>query len=602
MKKVTFNGVTIQNFLSVGKEPIVIEFKKGVFIVTGENKDKGGKNGIGKSTIADAIFWCLFGNTIRELKKDKIQHDKNNEECKVVLTFSVETPKEKSEYVLTRILNPGKVELLLEGGQRYHDLTLSTIPKTDEYIKQLIGANEEVFNNAVIMSANNTVPFMAQKKTDKRKFIEGILQLNIFSDMLLKTRAEYNETKKQNDLLSNNFVSEQRILSSLVDSKSNFDTSKDDRIRNIKTKIASTDNDIDNLKNKNFTDVTALKDEIKKYEEKKEKLTELLKETNQKTIDIGNEYSEVYDELRDAKNDKKKILDKGNTCPTCNRVYCKEDLDHVASEIKKLEDTISNKQPIHNDLLKKKKESEDFAKKIVDNIDKVKDKIKDLKDDISAVALHEQKIKSLNEKIEEYHENVREIEAETFKDDVKIKTCEDNIKKLESDLTEVKKSIAILDSVKFIVSEEGVKAFIVKKIMGVFNSKLNHYLKVLDAPCKCIFDETFEETLYNEQNKECSYFNFSGGERKRIDTAILFTFQDILRFHSGTSFSLNIYDELFDSALDDKGVDKILDILKSKVDNYGESVYIISHKNNTRSNVDGFILLEKSNGSTKLLK
>jgi len=81
----------------------------------------------------------------------------------------------------------------------------------------------------------------------------------------------------------------------------------------------------------------------------------------------------------------------------------------------------------------------------------------------------------------------------------------------------------------------------------------------------------------------------------------LFTFQDILRFHSGTSFSLNIYDELFDSALDDKGVDKILDILKAKIDNYGESVYIISHKNNTRSNVDGFILLEKSNGSTKII-
>jgi DNA repair exonuclease SbcCD ATPase subunit len=602
VKKVTFNGVKIQNFLSVGKEPIEIEFKKGIFIITGENKDKGGKNGIGKSTIADAIFWCLFGNTIRELKKDKIQHDKSNDECKVTLTFSIETPKNKTDYVLTRTLNPGKVELLSEGGQRYHDLTLSTIPKTDEYIKQLIGANEEVFNNAVIMSANNTLPFMAQKKTDKRKFIEGILQLNIFSDMLLKTRAEHNETKKQNDILSNNFIGEQRILSSLMDSKSNFDGSKDERIKNIKTKLILTNNDFENLKNKNVTDVISLKEEIKKFEEKKEKLSELLKENNQKTVDIGNEYSEIYDELRDAKNDKKKILDKGNTCPTCNRIYCKEDLDHVASEIKKLEDTVASKQPIHDSLLNKKKESENFSKKIVDNIDNVKDKIKDLKDDISAVALHEQKIKSLNEKIEEYKENITEIESETFKDDVKIKICEDNIKKLESDLIEIKKNIAILDSVKFIVSEEGVKAFIVKKIMGVFNSKLNHYLKTLDAPCKCIFDETFEETLYNEQNKECSYFNFSGGERKRIDTAILFTFQDILRFHSGTSFSLNIYDELFDSALDDKGVDKILDILKNKVDSYGESVYIISHKNNTRSNVDGFIFLEKSNGATKLLK
>ena len=76
MKNVIFNSVKIQNFLSIGNEPLVLPFNKGVNIITGENKDKGGKNGIGKSTITDAIYWCLFGNTMRELKKDKIQHNK----------------------------------------------------------------------------------------------------------------------------------------------------------------------------------------------------------------------------------------------------------------------------------------------------------------------------------------------------------------------------------------------------------------------------------------------------------------------------------------------------------------------------------------------
>ena len=222
MKNVTFQSVKIKNFLSIGNEPIEIDFKKGITVITGENKDKGGKNGIGKSTIADAIFWCLFGNTIRELKKDKIQHNKNKEECQVVLCFSIKDEKKESDYVITRTLNPAKIEILLEGGQRYHDMTLSTIPENDEFIKNLIGANEEVFNNAVVMSANNTIPFMAQKKTDKRKFIEGILQLNIFSEMLLKTRNEYNDEKKSNDLHANNFVSEQRILDLLKSNKETF--------------------------------------------------------------------------------------------------------------------------------------------------------------------------------------------------------------------------------------------------------------------------------------------------------------------------------------------------------------------------------------------
>ena len=451
------------------------------------------------------------------------------------------------------------------------------------------------------MSANNTLPFMAQKKIDKRKFIEGVLQLNIFSNMLLKTRGEYNDEKKSNDLHSNNFIAEQRLLETLNNSKNNFDESKAERIKVISSKITSTSTDLEYLKQQNTSDVSSIKEEIKKLEDKKEKLNELLKDTNKNAIDIGKQYTEVYDILRDAKNDKKKILDKGNTCPTCNRTYCEDDLNHVAIQIKNLEDIINNNQPLFDDLSKKKKDNSELGIKIVENIEKIKDKIKEFKEDITKVSLHEQKIKSLIEKIEEYKENICEIETECFKDDKKISVCEKNIKEIEIRLSNVKKQLAILDTVKFIVSEEGVKTYIVKKIINVLNDRLNFYLTTLEAPCKCIFDETFEETLYNDQGKECSYFNFSGGERKRIDTAILFTFQDVMRCHSGTSFSLNIYDELFDSALDDRGVDKILDVLKTKVQNYNESIYIISHKNNTTSNVDNIILLEKFNGITRLV-
>jgi ABC-type dipeptide/oligopeptide/nickel transport system ATPase component len=73
-----------------------------------------------------------------------------------------------------------------------------------------------------------------------------------------------------------------------------------------------------------------------------------------------------------------------------------------------------------------------------------------------------------------------------------------------------------------------------------------------------------------------------------------------MRCHSGTSFSLNIYDELFDCALDAKGTDKILEILKEKVTKYNESIYIVSHKSSEVSNCDNVIFLEKSNGITKI--
>jgi DNA repair exonuclease SbcCD ATPase subunit len=596
VKNIVFNSIKIQNFLSIGETPLEIDFKKGVTIITGENKDNGGKNGIGKSTIADAIYWCLFGNTIRELKKDKIQHNKNSKSCEAVLNFSISDGKKDISYIIKRTLDPSKIIITSND----EDITLSTLPKNDEFIKELIGANEEVFNNAVVMSTNNTIPFMAQKKTDKRKFIEGILQLNIFSEMLLKTRAEYNDIKKENDLLSNNFINEQRMLSTLNDNKTNFDESKLNRIKSIDLKINSAKNDIKELKKEDILNLSTIQANIKKLEDKKEELKEKLKENNQKVLDIEKEYIKIYDLLRESKNDKKKITDKGNTCPTCNRTYCKDDLNHIEKEITRLDEVINKNQPIHDDLLKNKKEYGDINNKIVDKIEKIKDMVKLLNDDITKSSLHEQKIKTLNEKIEEYKENIEEIKKETFKDDNKITESKNNLKKIENDLKKIKKDMTILDSVKFILSEEGVKTYIVKKIINILNTRLNYYLKTLDAPCKCEFNEMFEEIIYNDQNKECSYFNFSGGERKRIDTAILFTFQDIMRCHSGISYSLNIYDELFDCALDTKGTDKILQILKEKVEKYNESVYIISHKSNDLSNIDNIIFLEKENGVTKI--
>ena len=56
----------------------------------------------------------------------------------------------------------------------------------------------------------------------------------------------------------------------------------------------------------------------------------------------------------------------------------------------------------------------------------------------------------------------------------------------------LKNQISVFEVIKFIVSEEGVKSYIVKKILELFNSKLAFYLKKMDANCICVFNEYFE--------------------------------------------------------------------------------------------------------------
>jgi ABC-type sugar transport system ATPase subunit len=121
----------------------------------------------------------------------------------------------------------------------------------------------------------------------------------------------------------------------------------------------------------------------------------------------------------------------------------------------------------------------------------------------------------------------------------------------------------------------------------------------MDANCICRFNEYFEEEIVNEKGLECSYFNFSGAERKNIDLAILFTFMDMRRLQGDIAYNLVMFDELLDSSLDEKGVELVLNIIKERVENHKESIYIISHRKESIKSATGeVVVLEKKNSIT----
>ena len=597
MKNIVFNDIEIKNFLSVGDDPLILNFKKGINLITGENKDTGGKNGIGKSTISDALYWCLFGNTLRELKKENIQHNKNKKTCIVKLNLSIKKEKEEKTYSIERSLDPAKITIMCDNV----DITPSTLAKSDELIRFLIGVNEEVFQNAIIMSTNNTLPFMAQKKVDKRKFIEGIFQLNIFSDILLKTRSEFNDVKKQNDILSNDFINQQKNLQIFEKQKQNGEENKNKKIKEFENKIEETKKEIEKLKQEKVDSVENVKKSIK---EETNKIKILEKGKNQSQIKIDEFYKnkiKLMSFLEQINKEKQNLLNKENTCPVCNREFCKNDLVIIEQKITEIEKQIESTNVELENIIELEKNKTEEIQKINSGIQKIQKNIQKLNEDLIKSTTHHQKTNNLIEKIKEYEKYVKEIKNEKLDYDQNIEKCQKEITRIENELKNVKKTLQILNSAKFIVSEEGIKTFIVKKMIKILNQRLNFYLKRMGSPCICEFNEMFEETIYNHFGKECSYFNFSGGERKRIDVAILFMFQDILRLYSNTFLSVNMYDELFDSALDDNGINDILKILKEKVEKYEESVYIITHKNINQKAINDIIFLEKNNGVTKLI-
>jgi DNA repair exonuclease SbcCD ATPase subunit len=597
VRLINFKTLTIKNFLSVGEVPVSINFQEGVNVITGTNYDKeDSKNGVGKSTIADALYFALFGTTIRELSKDLIVNSFSKKKCEVVLDIDIENGNGLSQYRITRTINPTKCHMTKNG----EDVTRSTMAKTNEYIQRLIMSNGKIFQNSVIMTINNTVPFMAQSKIDKRKFIESILSLEIFSEMLSKAREEHNTLKKDYEVLFTKVEGIEKGYNFNKEQLDAFEENKRLKIEALEKRIEENKAKFDELR-KSIKDLP--NDVLERLDIKIEQCNEELKE-------IQNFYKAAYQNLADVKSkinhieDQLKEIEKvGAICTTCKRAYSDDDLKHKES----------NKKELNNKLKELNKELA-TAQKALDSVNanqaKKEKEVKDIQDKKNVVRDVLNNNKNIETKIGLINENVQEIIKEI--DEVKkqtndalervVKELEEKLKTGKIDLEKLDHDCNVLECVKFVVSEEGVKSYIVKKILAVLNGRMAYYLEKLHANCLCQFDEFFDEQITDEKGEHKSYFNFSGGERKRIDLACLFSFLDIRRMQGDVHFSTIFYDELLDSSLDDKGVELVLDILRERALKHNENCYIITHRGTTiTEKIDNIVLLEKRNNFTYLL-
>ena len=602
MKVINFKKLTIKNFLSVGSDPVSIDFNKGINIITGVNKDKQDRrNGVGKSTVADAIHYALFGITIRDIKKDYIVNNITQKGCEVLLEIQINENGINSNYVIVRKVSPSKCFLYKDD----NDITRDSISNTTQYIEELIGSSPDVFQNCVIMSVNSTTPFMAKKKIDKRKFIEGILNLQVFSDMMGQVRGEYNSVTRDFDVecmkyeeISNSIDTHQQQLAT-------FKTQQRDREKTVESRIAENNRELDRLKSK-ASDIDSIK--MDDFQQQLEFLENKLDKCRRKLGDVREYNTGIRTKINMYKDVYSQLNNNNKTCPTCLRQIDENDKQHIANERTKIENKINDL----NAELDNTSEFDELTK--LDSL--LINKIKDIKVKRDAAKASTARLETINNDIKRIDEHNKQLQQDLKSHDTMADSIECSIKDAESRLadsqasiTSLKKQLNHLDIVKFVVSEEGVKSYIVKKILQVLNSKLAYYLKQMDANCVCVFNEYFEEQIFDEKGKLCSYFNFSGAERKNIDLACLFAFMDIRRLQGDVVYNFSMYDELLDSSLDETGIEIVINILKERVSKLNETIFIITHRkeaatliSNNESSEDipsNIITLVKQKGITK---
>jgi DNA repair exonuclease SbcCD ATPase subunit len=150
-----------------------------------------------------------------------------------------------------------------------------------------------------------------------------------------------------------------------------------------------------------------------------------------------------------------------------------------------------------------------------------------------------------------------------------------------------------------LLKDGGIKAKIIKQYLPIINKQVNKYLAAMDFFVNFNIDEEFKETIKSRHRDDFSYANFSEGEKSRIDLSLLLTWRSIARMKNSVNTNLLILDETFDSSLDGKGNDALLQILQVLPTN--TNVFVISHKDQMFDKFANAIRFEKKQNFSRII-
>jgi DNA repair exonuclease SbcCD ATPase subunit len=152
-----------------------------------------------------------------------------------------------------------------------------------------------------------------------------------------------------------------------------------------------------------------------------------------------------------------------------------------------------------------------------------------------------------------------------------------------------------------LLKDTGIKTKIIKQYLPIMNKMINKYLTSMNFFVNFNIDENFEETIKSRFRDDFSYYNFSEGEKFRIDVALLLTWRQIARLKNSVNTNLLILDEVFDSSLDIGGTDEFMKLIGEF--GHDTNVFVISHKGDQLfDKFRSVIKFEKKNNFSQVAK
>lgn len=166
-----------------------------------------------------------------------------------------------------------------------------------------------------------------------------------------------------------------------------------------------------------------------------------------------------------------------------------------------------------------------------------------------------------------------QLKADTLQ---KISECEDEKRKYNN-------QYEIMRFWEKAFSESGIVKYVIKNVLEYFNTKSNYYLSYLSQGKFFIeFDEQLKETI-THNNKEVHYISLSGGEKKKVNLAVMLALQELLKLSHSEESSIMFFDEVAEF-LDDDGIEGLYILLQELKKT--KKLFVITHNNYLKSLTD----------------
>ena len=622
--------IVIENFMSIGYDEsgFTMELDKtGLVNIIGKNLDdsSAGSNGSGKSSIAEAICWGLFGKTAKGVSGDEVVNKLTKNGTSVTIYLENEHG-DVYKIIRTRKHKTGGSKLSLSKG--VIDLTLSSIKETQERIDKLLGMNYEIFRSSHYMGQEDMPDLPNMTDKELKELLEkaaNITDLELAyaeaKEVNKGTVGDLIEKIKEFNITWANYRIRQKDYHYYTVLRDNFEERKKEDLIKVDNEIAELRGQhSDQQMNLTILETKASEEMLEEVETKIELTSEHA--TAVADVEIYSNDLRIHKITTSALKAKKEKLKKDiedlatSKCGSCGeplneekkgklqialdlqKASLKKEVLKLCNEIKKSKEAlkaaeIKRDSTVHTNI----SVLTDEKAEITGNLREIKFKKSDLKRieaDLEST-LKEQKNISESKNIYGSEQTEALIKFDAAKVDVMDRISRIRYQKHQCELTKIAVDV---------FSPAGIRGMIIDDVVPFLNGRIEYYLTELSDGNITAGLSTLSETKKGEIREKIiveietksgvENFNLlSGGEKRKVRLACGLALQDLVQARAESSLDIYIADEI-DDALDTDGLERLMGILEDKGRDKG-SVLVISH-NSLSDWIRNSITVEKKDG------